>query len=128
MIDDQNALIGSACFRQFLPKNNVNLLTKRHAQITIQQPMQKASKMTLENLDHQGLVAGLVDDLGIVQKINELVGKQPGQIVSPRLVVKAMIITGLGLAAAPLYLFYNFFEGKAIEHLLGERDLSITSK
>jgi Transposase len=89
------------------------------AQIRIQQPMQKASEMTVENLDHKGLVAGLIDDLGIVQKINELVGEQPGEIVSLGQVVKAMIINGLGLVSAPLYLLYKFFEGKAIEHLLG---------
>jgi hypothetical protein len=41
-----------------------------NAQIRIQQPMQKASDMTVENLDHLGLVAGLINDLGIVQKIN----------------------------------------------------------
>ena len=66
-----------------------------------------------------GLVAGLVDDLEIVEKINELVGEQPGEIVSPGLVVKAMIINGLGMISAPLYLFSKFFEWKAIEHLLG---------
>jgi transposase len=81
--------------------------------------MQKASEMTVENLDHLGLVAGLIDEIGIVQKINELVGEQPGEIVSPGLVVKAMIINGLGMVSAPLYLFSKFFEGKAIEHLLG---------
>ena len=81
--------------------------------------MQKVSEMTVENLDHKGLVAGLIDDLGIVQKINELVGEQPGEIVSPGQVVKAMIINGLGWVSAPLYLFSKFFEGKAIEHLLG---------
>jgi hypothetical protein len=62
--------------------------------------MQKASEMTVENLDHLGLIAGLIDEIGIVQKINELIGeyfdyaqhKQPGEIVSPGLVVKAMII------------------------------------
>ena len=90
-----------------------------NAQIKIQQPMQKASEMTIENLDHLGLVAGLVDEIGIVEKINELVGEQPGEIVSPGLVVKAMIINGLGVVSAPLYLFYKFFEGKAVEHLLG---------
>jgi hypothetical protein len=42
------------------------------AQIRIQQPMQKVSEMTVENLDHKGLVAGLIDDLGIVQKINDI--------------------------------------------------------
>ena len=30
-----------------------------------------------------------------------------------------MIINGLGLVSAPLYLFSKFFEWKAIEHLLG---------
>jgi hypothetical protein len=42
------------------------------AQVRIQQPMQKVSEMTVENLDHKGLVAGLIDDLGIVQKINDI--------------------------------------------------------
>ena len=63
-----------------------------NAQIKIQQPMQKASEMTIENLDHWGWVAGLVDEIGIVEKVNQLVGEQPGEIVSPGLVVKAMII------------------------------------
>ena len=65
--------------------------------------MQKASEMKVENLDHLGLVAGLIDEIGIVPKINELVGEQPGEIVSPGLVVKAMIINGLGMVSAPLY-------------------------
>ncbi len=81
--------------------------------------MQKASSMKVENLDHLGLIAGLIDEIGIVPKINELVGEQPGEIVSPGLVVKAMIVNGLGMVSAPLYLFSKFFEGKAIEHLLG---------
>jgi hypothetical protein len=37
-----------------------------NAQIRIEQPMQKASEMTLENLDPKGLVACLIDHLGIV--------------------------------------------------------------
>jgi transposase len=82
--------------------------------------VQKETEITVENLDHLGLVAGLVDEIGIVQKINQLVGEQPGEIVSPGLVVKAMIINGLGLVSAPLYLFSQFFEGKAVEHLIGE--------
>jgi transposase len=31
-----------------------------------------------------------------------------------------MIVNGLGLVSAPLYLFPKFFEGKAIEHLIGK--------
>ena len=82
--------------------------------------MHQETEITVSNLDHLGLIAGLVDEIGIVQKINELVGSQPGEIVSPGLAVKAMIINGLGLVSAPLYLFSKFFEGKAIEHLIGE--------
>jgi transposase len=80
----------------------------------------QATEITVSNLDHLGLIAGLVDEIGIVQKINELIGEQPGEIVSPGQAVKAMIINGLGLVSAPLYLFPKFFEGKAIEHLMGE--------
>jgi len=80
----------------------------------------QATEIIVSNLDHLGLIAGLVDEIGIVQKINELIGEQPGEIVSPGLAVKAMIINGLGLVSAPLYLFPKFFEGKALEHLMGE--------
>ena len=64
--------------------------------------MQKATEITVVNLDHLGLIAGLINEIGIVQKINELVGEKPGEMVSPGLVVKAMIINGLGVVSAPL--------------------------
>lgn len=83
--------------------------------------MNLSPEITVQNLDHLGLVAGLIDEIGIVEKINQLVGEQPGEIVSPGHAVKAMILNGLGLVSAPLYLFSKFFEGKATEHLIGER-------
>lgn len=76
-------------------------------------------EIAVQNLDHLGLVAGLIDEIGIVEQINQLVGEKPGEIVSPGHAVKAMILNGLGLVSAPLYLFSQFFEGKAIEHLIG---------
>lgn len=86
--------------------------------------MNKQAEITVENLDHLGLVAGLTDEIGIVEKINQLVGTQPGEIVSPGQAVKAMIINGLGLVSAPLYLFSRFFEGKAKISSSFHRDLS----
>lgn len=77
-------------------------------------------EIAVQNLDHLGLVAGLIDEIGIVEQINQLVGEKPGEIVSPGHAVKAMILNGLGLVSAPLYLFSQFFEGKATEHLIGE--------
>ena len=77
-------------------------------------------EIDIENLDHLGIVAGIIDDLGIVGKINEIVGSDSREKVNAGQVVKAIILNGLGFVARPLYLFSQFFEDKAIEHLLGE--------
>lgn len=82
--------------------------------------MNLSQEIQVRNLDHLGIVAGIIDDMGLVEHINQLVGQQPGEIVSPGHVVKAVILNGLGFVSAPLYLFSRFFEGKAIEHLIGE--------
>lgn len=82
--------------------------------------MNPSQEITVQNLDHLGLVAGLIDEIGIVEIINQLVGEQPGERVSPGHTVKAMILNGLGMVSAPLYLFPKFFEGKATEHLIGQ--------
>jgi transposase len=78
------------------------------------------SSIEVTNLDHLGIVAGLIDEIGLVEQINELVVEQPGEKVSPGHAVKAMILNGLGLFSSPLYLFPKFFEGKPTEHLIGE--------
>jgi transposase len=78
--------------------------------------MSSVPEISVQNLDHLGLVAGLIDEIGIVEQINQLVGEKPGEIVSPGHAVKAMILNGLGLVSAPLYLFSQFFKGKATEH------------
>ncbi len=75
--------------------------------------------MEITNLDHLGLVAGIMDDIGIELIINRRLPKHSSEKISSGQVVKAMIINALGLVSAPLYLFSRFFEGKAIEHLIG---------
>lgn len=77
-------------------------------------------ELKVQNLDHLGLVAGLVDELGIVEQINQHLGEDPRERISAGVAVKAMILNGLGFVSAPLYLFERFFEGLASEHLLGE--------
>lgn len=76
--------------------------------------------IAVSNLDHLGLVAGIIDEIGLVDKINEQLGVDEREKISSGQVVKAMIINGLGFVSSPLYLFSRFFEGKAVEHLLGE--------
>lgn len=80
----------------------------------------KASSIRVQDLDHCGLVAGIIDQMGLVEQINQELGTHPQEMISAGVGVKAMILNGLGLVSAPLYLFERFFVGKATEHLLGE--------
>ena len=79
----------------------------------------KAQEMAIQNIDHLGIVAGIIDSIGLVEIINELIGQQEGEKVSPGHVVKAMIVNGLGFVSKPLYMFPKYFETIACEHLIG---------
>ena len=55
--------------------------------------VRKVIKMSMEikNLDHLGLVAGIIDEIGIADKINVLIGEKKSEKISSGKVVKAMI-------------------------------------
>jgi transposase len=76
--------------------------------------------LEINNLNHLGIIAGIVDEIGIVEIVDEQLGTNCKEIVSPGIIVKAIIINGLGFISRPLYLFSQFFEGLATEHLLGQ--------
>jgi hypothetical protein len=73
-----------------------------------------------KNLDHLGIIAGIIDEIGIVEKINELFLVDSREKVNTGEVVKAIILNGLGFVSRPLYLFPDFFQDKPIEHLIRE--------
>ena len=75
--------------------------------------------LELKKIDHLGIVAGIVDSIGIVEIINNLVGSNSEEKVSAGQVVKAMILNGLSMMSQPLYMFPKFFELIACEHLIG---------
>lgn len=79
----------------------------------------KPQEMEIQNIDHLGIVAGIIDSIGLVEIINELIGVEIGEKVSPGHVVKAMILNGLGFVSKPLYMFPKYFETVACEHLVG---------
>jgi transposase len=78
------------------------------------------SEIEVKTINHLGLIAGIIDDTGLEEIINEVVGVDDREIVTAGQVVKAIILNGLGFIAQPLYLFPKFFEDKATEHLLGK--------
>ena len=78
------------------------------------------SKAEIKNIDHLGIIAGLIDEIGIVETINSKLGIDPREKISAGVLVKAILINGLGFVSRPLYLFSQFFDDKGIKILLGE--------
>lgn len=52
--------------------------------------------MKVANLDHLGIVAGIIDEMGIEGEINERIGRRKREKVSAGVIVKAMLLNGLG--------------------------------
>lgn len=71
-------------------------------------------------IHHHGLVSGMIDELGLVERIDALIPKKEQQIVSYGQAVKAMILNGLGFTQRVLYLTPHFFREKPVEHLIDE--------
>jgi transposase len=76
-------------------------------------------EIEIQNIDHLGIVAGIIDAIGLVETINQLIPSEKGEKVSAGQTVKAMILNGLGFVSRPLYMFPQFFETIACEHLIG---------
>ncbi len=83
-------------------------------------PAAEPTELTSTSLDHLGIVASIIDEIGLIEQVDKALGRHAQEAVSSGTAVKAMIINGLGFVSAPLYLFERFFIGKATEHLLGE--------
>jgi transposase len=72
-----------------------------------------------ERLDHLGIVAGVCQELGLAQYLDD---QEPGlqRHVSIGTATVAMVLNGLGFSNRRLYLVPQYFEHKPLEHLLGE--------
>ena len=73
--------------------------------------------MQIERLDHHGIVAGVIDDLGIVDMLDEMLGTDEQEEISMGDAVKGMIINGLGFSDKPVSLTPLFFEQLPVEAL-----------
>ncbi len=80
--------------------------------------MNQLAELEIQTINHLGLIAGIIDEIRIVELINNEIGIDSREVVTPGVVVKAIILNGLGFVSRPLYLFPQFFEDKATEHLL----------
>jgi transposase len=75
--------------------------------------------MDIKRLDHLGIVAGVIKDLGLVEAIDKRLQKdtQNQEKITPGEAIAGMIMNGLGFSDRPLSLAPQFFETKALEVL-----------
>jgi len=69
---------------------------------------------------HLGIVAGIFDEIGIAEYIDNVMPKTRHHNVSHGTAVKALILNGLGYSERRLYFMPEFFEDIAVERLLGK--------
>jgi transposase len=72
-----------------------------------------------ERLDHLGIVAGVCQEIGLVEWIDRQAGPRRN-LVSIGTAIRAMVLNGLGFSNRQLYLVPQFFANKPVEHLLGK--------
>jgi transposase len=70
-------------------------------------------------LDHLGLVAGMFEELGIAEVIDQATRQNPEmRLVTAGQAVKAMVLNGLGFVNQQLYLVPHFFQNKPTSRLI----------
>ena len=82
--------------------------------------MNQAGNIEVKTINHLGIIAGIIDEIVIVEIINEQLGVKPQEKLTSGIIVKSIILNALGFVSRPLYLFPQFFQDKATEHLFGE--------
>ena len=76
------------------------------------------SNFAVERLDHLGIVAGVCQEIGLIEYFDRL-DEQTHARVSLGQAVLAMVLNGLGFSNRRLYLVPQFFAHKPIERLIG---------
>jgi hypothetical protein len=77
--------------------------------------------LSVERLDHLGVVAGICQEIGLAEYLDALAGPSQQQ-VSIGTATVAMILNGLGFSNRRLYLVSPFFATKPVEQRHGSRD------
>jgi len=77
-------------------------------------------QVTNQRIDHLGIIAGVIQDIDLIRKIDVLIPTDSREKITTGQAVAAMILNGLGFSDRPLSLTPQFFENKAMSLLLGE--------
>lgn len=64
--------------------------------------MSPSHEIDVQDINHLGIIADIVDEIGIVVIVDQLLGTHDQEHVSCGQVVKALILNCMGLLSAPL--------------------------
>src|ERR1700694_426391 len=76
--------------------------------------------VTVERLDHLGLIAEVIKDIGLIDMIDTRLVPDSQEEITPGEAVAGMILNGLGFAHRPLSLTPQFFANKPLDLLFRE--------
>src|SRR4030095_8921367 len=77
-------------------------------------------QVRVERLDHLGVIAALIKDLGLVNMIDTHLVPDRQAMITPGEAVAGMILNGLGFSNPPLSLTFQFFPSKPLDLLFRE--------
>jgi transposase len=77
-------------------------------------------QVRVERLDHLGLIASVIKDLGLMNMIDRHLAPDAQEVITPGEAVAGMILNGLGFAHRPLSLTPQFFANKPLDLLFRE--------
>ncbi len=66
----------------------------------------------VERMDHLGIIAGVIQDLGIMEMIDSRIAPNEQEEISTGEAIAGMILNGLGFSNRPISLTPQFFENK----------------
>ena len=76
--------------------------------------------VSVERLDHLGVVASVIKDLGIIERIDARLGRHDYEEITAGEAVAGMILNGLGFSDRPMSLTPQFFANKPLDLLFHE--------
>jgi transposase len=76
--------------------------------------------VSVERLDHLGVVASIIKDLGLIEMIDSRLGRHEQEEITAGEAIAGMILNGLGFADRPLTLTPQFFANKPLDLLFRE--------
>src|SRR5438105_13990159 len=76
--------------------------------------------VTVERLDHLGIIAGVIKDVGIIEMIDARIVPDDQEDITTGEAVAGMILNGLGFSDRPLSLAPQLFANKPLALLVRE--------